>query len=93
MSDREKVLKALKCCAGTNVGKTCIYTATANDCPYVDLCGEYEEAYYECTTALAADVLELLKKQEMQIIEMKEKLRLMEYGNQDAEQSLLMPAT
>ena len=64
MIDREKVLKALKCCAGTDEGKTCIYKATANDCPYEDLCGEYEDAYYECTKALAVDVLELLKEQE-----------------------------
>lgn len=64
MIDREKVLKALKCCAGTDDGKTCIYKATANDCPYEDLCGEYEDAYYECTKALAVDVLELLKEHE-----------------------------
>lgn len=64
MIDREKVLKALKCCAGTDEEKTCIYKATANDCPYEDLCGEYEDAYYECTKVLAVDVLELLKEQE-----------------------------
>lgn len=64
MIDREKVIKALKCCAGTNEGKTCIYIATANNCPYEDLLGEYEGAYYECTTALATDALELLKEQE-----------------------------
>lgn len=63
MPDREKILKALKCCAGTDKGKTCIYKATANDCPYEDLCRE-EDAYYECTKALAVDVLELLKEQE-----------------------------
>lgn len=71
MIDREKVIKGLKCCAGTNEGKTCIYIATANDCPYEDLCGEYEDAYYKCTTALATDAIELLKEQE-QIVRCKD---------------------
>lgn len=69
---REKVLKALKCCAGTDNGKTCLYIATANDCPYEDLCGEYEDAYYECTKALAADALKLLKEQEPRVMTLEE---------------------
>ena len=39
------------------------------------------------------DAFELLKEQERQIIELKEELRLMEYGDQDTAQSALMPAT
>lgn len=65
MTDREKVMKGLKCCSGAN--RVCMYVRTANECPYAEL---IEEDWYggdsnvECTKALAADALELLKLQE-----------------------------
>lgn len=39
------------------------------------------------------DALELLKEQDKRINELEEKLRLMEYGDQDILQSGMMPAT
>lgn len=39
------------------------------------------------------DALELLKEQEKRINELEEKLRLLEYGDQDTLQSIMMPAT
>ena len=41
----------------------------------------------------ADDAISLLKKQEQRINELEEKLRLLEYGDQDTLQSGLMPAT
>ena len=41
----------------------------------------------------AKDILALLKEQEQTINELKEKLRLLEYGDQDILQSGMMPAT
>ena len=40
-----------------------------------------------------ADILALLKEQESRILYLEEKLRLMEYGDQDILQSGMMPAT
>ena len=39
------------------------------------------------------DALALLKEQEKRINELEEKLRLLEYGDQDTLQSVMMPAT
>ena len=78
ITDREKVIKGLRICS---TQKGC------HGCPYESMSG------LKCSSMLKRDALELLKEQDKQIIELKEKLRLMEYGNQDAEQSLLMPAT
>lgn len=58
--DREKVIKGLECCQK----KVCIYKDTEKDCPYWEQCGEYEEAFEDCTSALAKDALALLKAQE-----------------------------
>ena len=44
-----------------------------------------------CDTA--EDALALLKEQEQTIEALKEKLRLLEYGNHDCVQDVLMPAT
>jgi len=50
MTDREKVIKGLECCAHTD-GSNCKY------CPY-DITGE------DCTALMAMDALALLKEQE-----------------------------
>ncbi len=63
---------------------------------YVMPSGAFDEYTEDELKMFAYDtlvLLNLLKEQDRQIIELKEKLRHMEYGNQDAEQSLLMPAT
>lgn len=44
-------------------------------------------------TAIVGDALELLKEQERRINELEEKLRLLEYSDQDTLQSGMMPAT
>lgn len=79
MTDREKTIKGLQCCAHTD-GTNCVY------CPY----GIEVE---DCTALMSMDVLDLLKEQERRINELKEKLRLMEYGDKDILQSVMMPAT
>ena len=84
MVDMEKVIKGLPCLTGVP-----IYCET---CPYSDEYG-FGWGNRKCAKECASDALELLKKQERQIIELKEKLRLMEYGDQESAQSLLMPAT
>lgn len=79
MADREKVIKGLHCCAHTD-RTNCVY------CPY-DITTE------DCTALMSMDVLDLMKEQEQRINELEEKLRLMEYGDQDILQSGMMPAT
>ena len=81
MADIEKVIKGLEHCKRESEH---IDDNPCNGCPYYEL--------KECQQMMA-DALELLKEQERQIIELKEKLRLMEYGDQDTAQSALMPAT
>ena len=46
-----------------------------------------------CACQRMQDTLALLKEQERIINELEEKLRLMEYGDQDTLQSSMMPAT
>lgn len=82
MTDREKVKKGLECCTK---GDACI-----SDCPYFK---EVPMTDGKCITALQADALALLKEQEKRIIELEGKLRLLEYGDQDTLQDILMPAT
>lgn len=60
MTEREKVIKGLECCEK----KVCIFRDTEKDCPYWELCGEYDDAFKDCTTALAKDAIALLKAQE-----------------------------
>lgn len=60
MDKREKVIRGLECCEK----KVCIFKDTEKECPYWELCGEYESAFEDCTTALAKDALALLKAQE-----------------------------
>lgn len=61
---RDKVIKALECCTK----KVCCYNDIEKECPYWELCGEYEEAFEDCTTALAKDALVLLKAQEPMVM-------------------------
>ena len=56
---REKVIKGLECCTK----KVCIFKNTLKECPYWELCGEYEGAFEDCTSALAKDALSMLKAQ------------------------------
>lgn len=77
MVDREKVIKGLE--IHTKPNSRCV------GCPYPNngLCGDQ----------LYVDALALLKEQELRINELEEKLRLLEYGDQDTLQSCMMPAT
>ena len=56
---RDEVIKGMECCEK----KICTFK-DADECPYWELCGEYENAFEECTTALVKDALALLKAQE-----------------------------
>ena len=60
MDKLEKVIKGLECCTK----KVCIYKDTEKEGPYSELCGEYEDSFEDCTTALSKDALVLLKAQE-----------------------------
>jgi hypothetical protein len=62
--DREKVIKGLECCTK----KVCIYKDIEKECPYLELCGDYGDAFEDCTTALAKDALALLKAQEPRVM-------------------------
>jgi hypothetical protein len=68
MPDVEKVIKGLECCTK----KVCIYIDTEKECPYCELCGEYEDAFENCTTALAKDAIALLKAQEPRVMTLEE---------------------
>ena len=81
MPDMEKVVKGLQCCSGTG---DCV-----NSCPY----GDVTSFMFECTSLLAQDALELLKEQDARIRELEEKLRVLEYGDQNTLKSAMMPAT
>ena len=67
--------------------KTVLYVC--GQCPY----NNDDDDTYDCTQALAEDALAMLKEQEKRINELEEKLRLLEYGDQDTLQSAMMPAT
>lgn len=60
MAKRNEVILGLECCAK----KVCIYKDTEKECPYWKLCGEYESAFEDCTTALAKDAIAFVKAQE-----------------------------
>ena len=64
MDKLEKVIKGLECCQK----KVCIYDDTLKECPYWELCGNHEEAFEDCTKALAIDALALLKAQEPMLV-------------------------
>lgn len=68
MDKREKVAKGLECCTK----KVCIYKDTEKECPYSELCGEYEDSFEDCTTALSKDALALLKAQEPRVMMLEE---------------------
>jgi len=83
--DREKVIKGLEACTAWDGLHQCQPKFYGYDCPYDD------EA--DCKLALMKDALALLKKQEERIGELEEKLRVLEYGDQDTLKSAMMPAT
>lgn len=49
--------------------------------------------FYSLSSSMFHEMCELLKEQEARIKELEEKLRLLEYGDQDILQSGMMPAT
>ena len=79
MADRKKVIRGLTCCQTIN--------EYCDECPYNRI------SYDQCTKVLIKEAREALHDQERQIAALKEKLRLLEYGNQDAAQIPIMPAT
>jgi hypothetical protein len=93
MTDKEKVIKGLECCRWSRQNvqpekKKC------DECPYKDrnIMNAYT-VWQSCTNVLAGETLVLLKELEVRIEELEDKLRLMEYGDQDILQSIMMPAT
>jgi transcription elongation GreA/GreB family factor len=54
--------------------------------------GNYQD-FVDLTVDLGEEIAALLREQERRINELEEKLRLMEYGDQDTLQSGMMPAT
>lgn len=84
MPDREKVINGLECIAQKR-------EPTANPCKD---CGYSDRPNYAiCVKDIASDAIALLKEQKQRINELEEKLRLLEYGDQDTLQSGMMPAT
>ena len=82
MPDMEKVELGIKACWSEYFSHKCF------DCPYV-----LDRNDRKCVERLGTDTLALLKEQEQTIETLKEKLRLLEYGNHDCAQDVLMPAT
>ena len=82
MIDRVKLIKAWETFRDSN--------------PYQICEGKEFRAFKEpeyCMGKMIADTIDLLKEQEQTINELEEKLRLLEYGDQDILQSGMMPAT
>lgn len=72
---RDKVMTGLKCCTGAKAPIKC------GECPYAGN-DDYNDLW-SCRIALMRDSKELLKKQKQRIGELEEKLRVLEYGDQD----------
>lgn len=83
MTDREKVIKGMRQHVEGSMFDRC------GECPYY----EFGKGGFSCRDELLYDALALLKEQEKRINELEEKLRLLEYGDQDTLKSGLMPAT
>lgn len=79
MLDKEKITNGLLCCSEWAKCKNCQYKKYG--------------FLTECTTVLAKDALELVQEQEQYIKVLEDKLRLLEYSNQDVFKDTLMPAT
>ena len=75
--NRDEVNSGLEKCAAAECNEKCPYNGIN----------------YGCRPKLMLDARELLKEQEQRINELEEKLRLLEYGDQDILQSGMMPAT
>lgn len=72
----EEVLRGLACCTGAKAPIKC------NECPYAGN-DDYNDLW-SCRIALMRDSKELLEEQKQRINELEEKLRVLEYGDQDA---------
>lgn len=75
MTDPENVLEGLSCCTGAKAPINC------GKCPYA-----WNDDYtdmWSCRIALMRDSKELLENQKRRIAEIEEKLRVLEYGDQD----------
>jgi Fe-S cluster biogenesis protein NfuA len=83
MQDKEKVIKGLETCSDVYYGAD----GACSSCPYSKINGDM------CVAKLVHDAISMLKEQEQRINELEEKLRLLEYGDQDTLQSGMMPAT
>lgn len=81
MLDMENVIKGLSCIKGDLI--FCV------DCAYSD---ENGHGTHSCKAFCANDAIALLKEQEARIRELEEKLRALEYGDQDTLKSAMMPA-
>ena len=82
MLDIKEVIKGLQ------IERECVSRDCDRDCGKCDLVQEKD-----WLLAMYDDAIELLKEQEATIRELEEKLRLLEYGDQDILKSGLMPAT
>ena len=78
MVDKEKVIKGLEICSehGAWHGCDCELNEAYKDCPY-------HGCETGCVVTIAKDAIALLKEQKKRINELEEKLRLLEYGDQD----------
>lgn len=87
MINKEKVIKGLEICSelGSWHGLNCNDTQAYKDCPY-------RGCETGCVITIAKDAIALLKEQTRRIDELEEKLRLLEYGDQDILQGGLTSA-
>lgn len=75
--NRDEVISGLEKCAASECNEKCPYNGIN----------------YGCRPRLMLDAVELLKEQEQKINSLEEQLRLLEYGDQETQNSALMPAT
>ena len=87
MPDKEKVTRALDCLSRNAQDGQCY------GCAYFRLFTNSLDTGWCDMMAAITDSLALLKEQEQTIEALKDKLRLLEYGDYDCAQGILMPAT
>ena len=87
MKDAKLITKKLECYRMKTNPNLC----TSPDCPYNNKDPVY--GFYCCSNKLLYDTVQLLKEQEQKIFELEGQLRLLEYGDQEAQNGVMMPAT